>query len=869
MSRRADGKSVMKIKSPTAKSPTAKWSGAHVVFAPALTTATAAATAAPVAAAMVAMVAMVAMAAGVTACGDSGPSATPDCIQNIDCDDENPCTDDFCREDGVCEHENNSAACDDGLFCNGSDTCSEGGCIVHVGDPCIGGSECADLCDEIGDTCNRPNGSECTDDGDLCTEDVCDGNGQCVHPASSLCDGLISWWTFDEGEGATVADNFGGNHGQLVPDEADGPRWRTNQNGRDCVANGCLVFDGEDDGVACGDDPSLAISTDTTISLWFSPNSWYRAERLLTNGVFDILHRGEWAGDRVYFLLRIEDEPDRGDSAWAYKAGVHSGRDLPLGQWHHLVAVKRGQSMELWIDGTNARTIEDVLEGTAVSTSAFAAVQIATGPEPFSGLIDDVRLYDRPLSAAEICRACEQFSASAGVRCCEDVCLHEPAACTDAACSDGVDNDGDGLIDAGDPGCMDATDVTETWQTGDFQGLSIDQLRQEFDSFFSSSYPNGIIDTFPYNLSRPIAGLVSMYEATQDPTYIELALLTVEAVFDKMVDVDGDGYLEWDFGPSQWDHDGDPTTPTRASCLYTQKSVKHFARLARVIQHDDTLAAQFGTRAAALVSKIKTHIINDPYCRGRFLPGYSTVHHIVSHPVGVLLELYLLEGDQTYLDGEPDTYLATITAQADLLLSTIFPQLDNDQAVEWASTGCVDLDHTYPDCYFVNMTEHPACTDSNGTRYCSASDVSHGNEFVFTAIELYRAGIGFTRSDMDALVYTFMNKVWDGDRTYPNWRDFIDGHNEPPGGRYGPWRMGRNIAPGWVGLAAFKDELQLLFEWAHTDHWTNGQEPDRLGQIAFYGEIARNKRAQDCQYTNGAAEIPDGVDNDCDGLTDE
>ena len=47
-------------------------------------------------------------------------------------------------------------SCDDGAFCNGADTCNgaAGGlrCAINAGDPCVGGTECADTCDEVGDT---------------------------------------------------------------------------------------------------------------------------------------------------------------------------------------------------------------------------------------------------------------------------------------------------------------------------------------------------------------------------------------------------------------------------------------------------------------------------------------------------------------------------------------------------------------------------------------------------------------------------------------------------------------------------------------------------------------------------------------------
>ena len=65
-----------------------------------------------------------------------------------DCDDENPCTDDACGPSG-CTHTNNAASCDDGVFCNGPDSCEGGACAAHAGSPCPG----ATVCSEADDTC--------------------------------------------------------------------------------------------------------------------------------------------------------------------------------------------------------------------------------------------------------------------------------------------------------------------------------------------------------------------------------------------------------------------------------------------------------------------------------------------------------------------------------------------------------------------------------------------------------------------------------------------------------------------------------------------------------------------------------------------
>jgi hypothetical protein len=81
-------------------------------------------------------------------------------MENVHCDDSNPCTDDVCTE-GACEYTENSASCDDHNACTSNDVCSGGLC---------GGVNSADACD----------------DGDACTvADAC-GAGVC-EPGASVC----------------------------------------------------------------------------------------------------------------------------------------------------------------------------------------------------------------------------------------------------------------------------------------------------------------------------------------------------------------------------------------------------------------------------------------------------------------------------------------------------------------------------------------------------------------------------------------------------------------------------------------------------------------------------------------------------------
>ncbi len=121
----------------------------------------------------------------------SGGACThPSLTFGIPCsNDGNPCTDDFCNGAGTCAHTNNALTCDDDVFCNGPDTCSQGSCVVHAGNPCETGPECANACNEDANSCNLSPKTPCGSDDNDCTDDECDGLGVCAHvPNTDPCD---------------------------------------------------------------------------------------------------------------------------------------------------------------------------------------------------------------------------------------------------------------------------------------------------------------------------------------------------------------------------------------------------------------------------------------------------------------------------------------------------------------------------------------------------------------------------------------------------------------------------------------------------------------------------------------------------------
>ncbi len=74
----------------------------------------------------------------------------------VNCNDGVQCTVDSCNEATLgCDHLPNNLACDDGLFCNGSETCGAAGCFPGTS-PCQPG----ETCDEPTDTCAAPGGPQ-------------------------------------------------------------------------------------------------------------------------------------------------------------------------------------------------------------------------------------------------------------------------------------------------------------------------------------------------------------------------------------------------------------------------------------------------------------------------------------------------------------------------------------------------------------------------------------------------------------------------------------------------------------------------------------------------------------------------------------
>ncbi|MEU6572489.1 sialidase family protein [Streptomyces sp. NPDC046805] len=171
----------------------------------------------------------------------------------------------------------------------------------------------------------------------------------------------------------------------------------------DGVSGGALEFDGADDAVRLPYSDRLPLGTkDFTASLWFRYTAASGEQPLLWMGGIgttqpQVWLRGEPASNRIRGLITVRE------GATAVRtAAVGTTSAYNDGQWHHVVLRRGGGELSLFVDGVRS-TVADV-SGSVSRNSPFG-VHIGQRMDSrafFTGSIDEVHVWDRALSDAEL-----------------------------------------------------------------------------------------------------------------------------------------------------------------------------------------------------------------------------------------------------------------------------------------------------------------------------------------------------------------------------------------------------------------------------------------------------------------------------------
>jgi len=223
--------------------------------------------------------------------------------------------------------------------------------------------------------------------------------------------GLVGYWSFNEATG-TVATDFSSNKNTGTLNGANGlPTWTGGRLGS------ALSFDGVDDAVNLGKPIPLNNITVKTIAAWIYPysigNGKYRA---IVESAYSTDPAGGWefeicsnvGGDcSVSNTIEFFYKWSGSSVAWIAPAGT-----IKINQWQHVVVVYDNSSTSnnpiLYYNGISVLATKsfgspsgNAGDDSSINKGIGSCIDYSFG-DPFNGLIDEVRVYNRALSDSEI-----------------------------------------------------------------------------------------------------------------------------------------------------------------------------------------------------------------------------------------------------------------------------------------------------------------------------------------------------------------------------------------------------------------------------------------------------------------------------------
>ena len=198
--------------------------------------------------------------------------------------------------------------------------------------------------------------------------------------------GLVAAYGFEEGSGTNAADLSGTGNGGTI---SGATRTTAGRFGS------ALTFDGVNDWVTVADANSLDLTSGMTLEAWLRPTA-------AGNGWRTAIMK-EQAGNYAYALYAHtgSNQPSGNGIIGGTDRDIRGTSALALNTWTHLSATYDGSQLRLFVNG--AQTAAMAATGNlVVTTGALRIGGTGVWPEWFAGQIDEVRIYSRALSAAEI-----------------------------------------------------------------------------------------------------------------------------------------------------------------------------------------------------------------------------------------------------------------------------------------------------------------------------------------------------------------------------------------------------------------------------------------------------------------------------------
>ena len=220
--------------------------------------------------------------------------------------------------------------------------------------------------------------------------------------ASSLSEGLVAHWHFDEGSGlnrsSTLWDSTTNTwkHSATVVSANGSSTWTEG------VFAGAIDFGDNISQLRVADSDELDITRQITISTWINGDEFQNYDGLVSKGDVTSPYALQVLADgRLRFVANYWTGGEYGE--W-----VSEGK-LTTGNWHHAAVTYDGEAVRFYIDGqldANVSYAEVIFDTN--NQDLVIGADLPGGQEYLDGQLDDLRLYNRALSGTEIAKLAEK-----------------------------------------------------------------------------------------------------------------------------------------------------------------------------------------------------------------------------------------------------------------------------------------------------------------------------------------------------------------------------------------------------------------------------------------------------------------------------
>jgi Concanavalin A-like lectin/glucanases superfamily/IPT/TIG domain len=201
--------------------------------------------------------------------------------------------------------------------------------------------------------------------------------------------GLVAAYSFEEGTGTTTADSSGNNNTGTL---SSGVTWTTGRVGN------AVSFNGTSGDITINDAPSLDLNGSFSLSAWVNPATVSGTETLLIK---------ETTTGCSYFLQIVNGQIDSGfNNGSSCIEHVTTNANLVAANWYLLTAVldHNGNTYNTYLNGSLIASVAETgVPAPNTQPLVFGRSGCSTcGFERLNGILDEVKIYNRALSASEV-----------------------------------------------------------------------------------------------------------------------------------------------------------------------------------------------------------------------------------------------------------------------------------------------------------------------------------------------------------------------------------------------------------------------------------------------------------------------------------